>query len=471
MISSAITTTSSSSVIFPTVPILSATSIVLCLLILPRFWKTRIFAVVYHICWLIAGNALLLINTSIWRGNVRSIPIYCDIAAIFWSGYSRTLYMCILCVNKFIWTISKPAPSVRVYDGRKRTNVIDAFICVVLPLLFYPFEYFLFTARYLVVEDIGPWPLLSFSIGAFLVDVVPLALCSLVSIGFNCAACYNFWHPRHKKPHLDYDGEPQYLHRLLSTSQRWKYTLMCITTFCGTIYGTVWVLLRYTHVEVVPLDPDRWYKAFGLKLNPSVYKTIHVFTREELGLAKGETKRNLYGFAFTLPLVGIHMFLFFGLGSEARKAYMERFQAILKLINDTRLFGWLKAPMEIARTRLDSVVGKIAWRRGRHPMETNAFTPFEAGDIILDDLSTAWHSMRMPPLPLPIVPPASSSLKRSQVTTGPIPLWREYRKELLLLGGNQEGGERDAQQQPAPSSKARLLQAQPAYVVYRKSPQ
>ncbi|KAG8769748.1 hypothetical protein FRC15_004387 [Serendipita sp. 397] len=144
MISSAITTTSSSSVIFPTVPILSATSIILCLLILPRFWKTRIFAVVYHICWLIAGNALLLINTSIWRGNVRSIPIYCDIAAIFWSGYSRTLYMCILCVNKFIWTISKPAPSVRVYDGRKRTNVIDAFICVVLPLLFYPFGKLLF---------------------------------------------------------------------------------------------------------------------------------------------------------------------------------------------------------------------------------------------------------------------------------------------------------------------------------------
>ncbi|KAG8756919.1 hypothetical protein FRC14_002536 [Serendipita sp. 396] len=283
------------------------------------------------------------------------------------------------------------------------------------------------------------------------------------------AACYNFWHPRQKKPHLDHDGEPQYLHRLLSTSQRWKYTLMCITTFCGTIYGTVWVLLRYTHVEVVPLDPDRWYKAFGLKLNPSVYKTIHVFTREELGLVKGETKQNLYGFAFTLPLVGIHTFLFFGLGLEARKTYIEGFQAILRFINNTRLFGWLKTLAKIARTRLASVVGKTVWRRGQHPTETDAFTPFEVGDIILDDLSTAWHSMRVPPLPLPIVPPAPSSLKQSQVPTGLIPLWREYRKEPLLLGGNQEEGERDAQQQPGPSSKVRLLQAQPAYIVYRKN--
>ncbi|KAG8822668.1 hypothetical protein FRC19_005466 [Serendipita sp. 401] len=150
---------------------------------------------------------------------------------------------------------------------------------------------------------------------------------------------------------------------------------------------------------------------------------------------------------------------------------MERFQAILKFINNTRLFGWLKTPAEIARTWLASIIGKIAWRRGRHPMEMDAFTPFQSGDIILDDLSTAWHSMRVPPLPLPIVPPAPSSLKQSQLPTGPLPLWREYRKELLLLEGNQEEGERAAQQQPAPSSKARLLQAQPAYVVYRKSSQ
>ncbi|KAG8770226.1 hypothetical protein FRC15_004185 [Serendipita sp. 397] len=124
--------------IFPAVPVLCIISIICCLLLVPGFMKTRVFALTFYVWWLILGSTLILVNTCIWRGNTRNIPIYADIVAHIWGIYCLTLYAAMLCVNKLIWTISRPAPSVKVYDSRLRMNRIDILVCVGLPLLLSP---------------------------------------------------------------------------------------------------------------------------------------------------------------------------------------------------------------------------------------------------------------------------------------------------------------------------------------------
>ncbi|KAG8786490.1 a-factor receptor, partial [Serendipita sp. 397] len=388
------------SVIFPAVPILSVLSIILCLLILPGFWKTRIFAVVYYICWLIAGNGLLLINTCIWRGNVRNIPIYCDIAALFWTAYPKALYMCILCVNKFIWTISKPAPSIRVYDGRKRTNIIDACLCIGFPIVSLPLSVLLSVERYAVIEDIGPWATSFMCIDGFLLHVFPIASASVIIIGFSSLSCYNFWHSGRGQSLPDCDHELQNQHRLLSTSQRWKYTLMSVVTITCTTYGALWVAVPFVRVALE--DSIQWYKTVGITSNRLAYQEIAIWTRALLESDGQIMKQHFTGFAYTLPFIGIQLFLFFGLGSEVRKTYVGWFRDFFRLHSNKRSFAWLKGLIGIAirgATQLGILAGNLKLKRRQLQVDANTFTPFQKEDIVLNDLSAPWHSTIAPPLP------------------------------------------------------------------------
>ncbi|KAG8821758.1 a-factor receptor [Serendipita sp. 401] len=456
------------SVVFPAVPILSAISIVLCLPILPGFWKTRIFAVVYYLCWLIVGNGLLLVNTCIWQGNVRNIPIYSDFVAIFWSGYSRALSMCILCVSKFIWTISKPAPLVRVYDERRRTNIIDACLCVGIPLLLLAFSAaFLFTGRYILVEDLGPWPVFPMSIFSFSIDTLPIVLGSIGSTGFSCLSCYNFWRSRLEQPSPGCSITCQSQHRSLSTSQYWRHMLMCLSIIIGSIYGAVWITLPYiSHILEHP-HPNTWYRTFGITSNKLAYRQIYIWAREAWEPDGHVLKRNLIGFAYTLPFIGIQLSMFFGFGYEVRKTYIGWFQAFIQSKFSMRVSSWSKGLVAIAiraRTQLGTLV---SWPRGRGQVESNVFTPFQAEDIVLEDLSFPWHSTRISRQSPAFTPLASSSLKRLHT---PISLWTERRKDPLPARVRQEEvhGDAQQQQQPGVSFKVKQLQVRSPYGVNRK---
>ncbi|KAG9052823.1 hypothetical protein FS842_009179, partial [Serendipita sp. 407] len=181
------------SAIFPVVAVLSVLSNTLCLLLLPGFIKTRIISIVCLICWLLLGNGLLLLNMFIWRGNTRNIPIYSDIVARFWSIFTIAIHMSILCLTKFIWIISRPAPTIKLYDGRRRMNLIDGFLCIGVPLLMLPIDHFRSLGRYLIIEDLGPRIYIVLSVDSFLIDLVPTSLASVLSVGYSCMSCYNFW--------------------------------------------------------------------------------------------------------------------------------------------------------------------------------------------------------------------------------------------------------------------------------------
>ena len=48
------------------------------LVVLPRFWSTRIFALSLYAAWAVVIYTLRLINACVWRNHARYIPIWSD---------------------------------------------------------------------------------------------------------------------------------------------------------------------------------------------------------------------------------------------------------------------------------------------------------------------------------------------------------------------------------------------------------
>ncbi|KAG8828597.1 hypothetical protein FRC17_007474 [Serendipita sp. 399] len=322
---------------------------------------------------------------------------------------------------------------------------------------------------------------------------------SLICAGFSSVACYNFLLSAHQNP-PSLDANLQQLHRVLPSSQRWKYTLMSAFTICGGLYGAAHLAVPYAQASY---QSDRlWYKFISFISSDINYQHVFTWTKEEMNLTYPQVFEEHVVFAYSLPLIGILVFSLFGLGPEIRRVYVERMRALEILLTESRLSSWLKTQVSKVEWRrlyhrlissMLSCVGRLNDVRiaiqgavvdrwpGRRQVDPNQFTPFRTDDIILDDFLAPLNSSgrrddaifgRGPLLPLspPTVlppPPAASSSKRQPVLG---PTWREYRKGPLP--GTVVHGEvnEDFQRQPGTSTKAakRSMQPRPAYVVYRK---
>jgi Pheromone A receptor len=69
--------------LYPAVPILNFLSIVLLLLLVPGFWKTRIVALVALPAWLFIGNFLSFTRMIHWRGHTNDAPVLGSICESF----------------------------------------------------------------------------------------------------------------------------------------------------------------------------------------------------------------------------------------------------------------------------------------------------------------------------------------------------------------------------------------------------
>ncbi|KAG8753106.1 hypothetical protein FRC14_006424 [Serendipita sp. 396] len=342
--------------LFPVIPILATVSIVCCLLVFRSFLKTHVFALVYYLWLLLIGNVLLLVNTCVWRRSVVNVPIYADIVARFWHIYGFLLYLSTVCLSKFIWIISRPAPSIKVYDTRRRTNRMDAFICFGVPLLLAPLFFLASKGRYIIIEDFGPWFGVTFSVTAFFVSTVPLMVTSVISITFSCLSCYNFWRARQSGPALN-------------------ETLIHQRPIIGITYGLIWMLLPWFLADFQPEDGKRpWYAVVGIQANFYHYKETYKLSRGSLDQFQPWTVRNITGFAFTIPIAGIQIFICFGINPESKRIYTRWWCDSVYYIKDSRVYGW------------GEMFVRNAIRFRRPQVDHNNFTPFLVHDIVMEDL-------------------------------------------------------------------------------------
>ncbi|KAG8752331.1 a-factor receptor [Serendipita sp. 396] len=381
--------------LFPGAPILCFLSFLCCMLLLPGFIKTRVFTLIFSVVWIGFGCLIIGVNMCIWRNNTRDAPIYADIVARVIHVYQLVLYLCALCFVKFTWNITRPASSLKVIDQRKRYNKIDAFICIGIPLLWFPFLIIASSGRYIIAEDIGPLPAEQPSLGAFLSRTVPMAVTTVASMYFSVLTCVNLWHTRQFRSQGDSTGMEtprQPLYRPLSTLQIWRYAGISLLNMTGMTFGSLWALLPpiiYRN-EIVDDKGRPWYTSFDIRNNLKQLSLTSITHREEI-----DKWDNLVGFIISVPVNGILFFLMFGLGSDTIGIY--------------RIYLDSLRPKGIQK-----YIPRIPWP-SRRPSDLENFITFQPDDIVLEPLpppvQTAgkFHlAARREPIPLPLaIPPPS----------------------------------------------------------------
>jgi hypothetical protein len=67
------------SFLYPAVPILCIFSMFSLFILVPSFWKTRIFVLNAFLGWLMLGDLLVFIGMVQWRGNIHDSPVWADL--------------------------------------------------------------------------------------------------------------------------------------------------------------------------------------------------------------------------------------------------------------------------------------------------------------------------------------------------------------------------------------------------------
>ncbi|KAG8753105.1 hypothetical protein FRC14_006423 [Serendipita sp. 396] len=236
-----------------------------------------------------------------------------------------------------------------------------------------PLYFFISGGRYLIIEDFGPWAIVTTSIETFLVIMVPTFVAGVISITFSCLSCYNFW--RARRSHLILDETSNFQQsRILSRSQAYKYTWVSISSVISVLFGLVWISLAWFEDARHGYRNLPWYSISSLQHNLHGYKEVYFQSRGVVDQLSAPVRRNLVGFAFTLPVAGFQIFLCFGLGVESRKIYVDWFKCFMRYLQGSRLYGLIKR-----------LVTKVVQSR-RSQVDPNNFTPFFAHDILLEDL-------------------------------------------------------------------------------------
>jgi Pheromone A receptor len=76
--------------LYPVLPVMNFLAMVLMLLLIPGFWKTRIVALVALVGWIFVTNMLYFIGMIHWRGHTNDAPVLASICELFISSSSET---------------------------------------------------------------------------------------------------------------------------------------------------------------------------------------------------------------------------------------------------------------------------------------------------------------------------------------------------------------------------------------------
>ncbi|KAG8823138.1 hypothetical protein FRC17_009395, partial [Serendipita sp. 399] len=189
-------------------------------------------------------------------------------------------------------------------------------------------------------------------------------------------SCYNFWRARRLQP-VNSETPIYHQRRVISASQQYKYTYISVTSIFSLIYGMLWILAGWIFVDPSPTkSTSPWYTTMGIPVNRDHYKDIYEWSREFMDRSNRSGSRTIAGFAFTIPVAGIQVFLCFGLGSESQKIYADWWRNFLRSIKDTRIYGSLRV-----------LAGKLMHQRRPPPVDPYHFTPFLVQDVLMEDLS------------------------------------------------------------------------------------
>ncbi|KAG8823992.1 hypothetical protein FRC18_010606 [Serendipita sp. 400] len=281
----------------------------------------------------------------------------------------------------------------------------------------------------MIIEDIGPVYTVSASSLSVLIRCVPILLITITSVWFVVSTMINVWHARHiERPKgVNEPGHLRFDHTL-PRKKVMKYMALSTWTLIGIVFGCIWVFMP------ILLAPSRWSAKPDIRGNIRQLPLIYTAGRYE---ADSKTAAGLKLFFISIPVMGIVIFVFFGLGLEALKTYCSWLQTLFLSLKLPTLFNFLR----IHTLRLGS------WNQRVVPVDPEYFVPFESNDINLDphspsDLpkaSSRSSAQTFPDIPLKIRPSSHPApLRDPQLSknpsSSPLEEWRIHHKQPGITG-------------------------------------
>ncbi|KAG9054475.1 hypothetical protein FS842_005014 [Serendipita sp. 407] len=157
-------------------------------------------------------------------------------------------------------------------------------------------------------------------------------------------------------------------YRDLTTKKAIKYLILSTASLFGLIFGCIWSILP----AFLYLKDKPWYTRSDIRDNIRQLPLIYIVARYELDGPNSLITFKV--FLSSIPVLGIVLFIFFGLGSEALARYHTWIWAVSSFLRLPYLCNFL-------RTRA-SRFGSL--NKGAQPLDPEYFGPFESNDITLD---------------------------------------------------------------------------------------
>ncbi|KIM28331.1 hypothetical protein M408DRAFT_140016 [Serendipita vermifera MAFF 305830] len=373
------------SFLYPGIPILCCFSTFLLVILLPGFWKTRIFALLAMVAWLILGNLLVIICMTRWRGNTDNVPILADILAALWYIWFVGAFASMAAFTKFVWQRLQPMSARQLYDNRRRNNIIDGCITVLLPLLWYPTYFFSCPARYYIVEDVGPFGGFWISWPGFILNIVPTCFSSIAMGIFSVLALLSHLRSKRNKE----DSNPSFENASVRTRKLLFFSFVTLLLSITAFGLTVGKFLQYYPVSTWDPPPSMAENIQSLQVVRYVDRYF-MDSSFGTGMIESSTSRLII-----TPLLGVYVFAWFGFSAEARNSYRKAVTELARLVN----IKPRNASTKISKTKWESLISPFNHYQvsGNH-----GATPY------LGAPSKKSYDVRLPSEPAPVYRPDNS---------------------------------------------------------------
>ncbi|KAM6493091.1 GPCR fungal pheromone mating factor [Amanita muscaria] len=295
-------------------PVVSFICALLVLVPLPWHWRARNIATVSISLWLLVSNLINGVNAIVWAGNLRNVGgVWCDIgiasATKVVVGGNVALPASVFSLCLHLEKISSGRPVISSEQLKRRRQYIDCFLCFGIAFIYMATHYVVQGHRFDIVENLGCRPTFYVSLPAIFLIWVPPLIFSIAACVLSGFAFRNFWVRR-----IIFARHLQSSNSALTPSHYFRLMSMALIQMFWSILITSLNMWFSTKDGLYP-----WLS----------WADVHFdFSRVDLlpfALIPQESLTFMFILWWAIPASSLLYFVFFALGTEARKQYGKYF--------------------------------------------------------------------------------------------------------------------------------------------------
>ncbi|TFY73330.1 hypothetical protein EWM64_g10682, partial [Hericium alpestre] len=297
---------------YPYLPLAAFIAAILVVIPLPWHWRARNIPTMSIMGWLFVINLVYFVNTTVWAGNVNNpSPVWCDISTKLIIGAQHALPAATFCICRSLEFIASNRVVMLDRASKRRWTIFDLCICFGVPATLMILHYVVQGHRFDIIEDFGCQPATYFSVPGILIVFFPPLFFSFLTLIFASAALHHFM-----KRRIAFSTHLANSNSSLTTNRYLRLMGMSIVMMVWGMTLTSYDLAINTAPGLRP-----WISWANVHSN---FSRVDLFPT--LILPPGFLQQIML-FWWAMPVSAYIVFLFFGLGEEARKEYRRVWNA------------------------------------------------------------------------------------------------------------------------------------------------